>query len=72
MVGSTAANGYFAAMMGRDSADGTFLRFAPTINLPPMLGWLHQLDLTPVLNLNGTLEPHTPANWPRYASSAWR
>jgi hypothetical protein len=41
-----------AAVMGCDSADGTFLRFAPSTNLPRMLGWLHQLDLAPVLDLN--------------------
>jgi hypothetical protein len=41
-----------AAVMGCDSADGTFLRFAPTTNMPRMLGWLRELELAPVLDLN--------------------
>jgi hypothetical protein len=41
-----------AAVMGCDSADGTFLRFAPKTNLPRMLRWLHELELAPVLDLN--------------------
>jgi hypothetical protein len=47
-----------AAVMGCDSADGTFLKFAPTTNLPRMLRWLSELDLTPVLDLN---DPTTPS-----------
>lgn len=46
-----------AAVMGCDSADGTFLRYAPRTNLPRMLGWLHGLDLAGVLDLNGPGEP---------------
>jgi hypothetical protein len=41
-----------AAVMGCDSADGTFLRFSPRTNLPRMLRWLHELALSPVLSLN--------------------
>lgn len=41
-----------AAVMGCDSADGTFLKYAPTTNLPRLLRWLSELDLTPVLDLN--------------------
>jgi len=41
-----------AAVMGCDSADGTFLKFAPTTNLPRLLRWLRELDLSPVFDLN--------------------
>ena len=33
-----------AAAVGCDSADGTFLKFAPDINEPRMLRWLNQLS----------------------------
>jgi hypothetical protein len=46
-----------AAVMGCDSADGTFLKFAPHTNLPRLLGWLRELDLTPVLDLNDPTHP---------------
>lgn len=41
-----------AAEMGCDSADGTYLRFAPTANLVRLLGWLERLNNRPVLDLN--------------------
>lgn len=41
-----------AAVMGCDSADGTYLRFGPRTNLPRLLNWLHHLAQTPVLDLN--------------------
>ena len=43
-----------AAVMGCDSADGTFLKFAPTTNLPRLLAWLRELDRSPVFDLNDT------------------
>jgi hypothetical protein len=42
-----------AAEMGCDSADGTFLRWAPEQNIVRMRGWLEQLSYRPVLDLNG-------------------
>jgi len=33
-----------AASIGCDSVDGTFLRFAPDVNIPRLLAWLTQLD----------------------------
>lgn len=41
-----------AAEMGCDSADGTFLKFAPDINIHRLRGWLHELNHRPVLDLN--------------------
>lgn len=40
-----------AAMGGYDSADGTFLKFAPDKNLPRVLRWLHDLRTRPALEL---------------------
>lgn len=34
----------YAAHIGCDSADGTYLVFGPDVNLPKMLGWLRRLD----------------------------
>ena len=34
----------YAAHIGCDSADGTYLIFAPAMNLPRLLGWLTDLD----------------------------
>lgn len=31
----------YAAHLGCDSADGTYLAFGPDVNLPRLLGWLH-------------------------------
>lgn len=38
-----------AALWGCNSADGTFLKFAPDINVPRMLRWLDSLNSTPGL-----------------------
>jgi hypothetical protein len=34
----------YAAAIGCDSADGTYLAFGPDRNLPTLLGWLRELD----------------------------
>jgi hypothetical protein len=39
-----------AAMKGCDSADGTFLAFAPDHNVPRLIRWLDSLRAAPVLN----------------------
>lgn len=41
-----------AAVMGCDSADGTFLRWAPRENVPRMRAWLAALDGQPTIPLN--------------------
>lgn len=41
-----------AALMGCDSADGTFLRPAPDQNVPRLLNWLRRLEAEPFLPLN--------------------
>jgi len=41
-----------AAMWGCDSADGTFLRSAPDINFPKMIGWLDSLHREPNLDFS--------------------
>jgi hypothetical protein len=38
-----------AAMWGCDSADGTFLKFAPDTNIPRLLRWLDSLNRQPML-----------------------
>jgi hypothetical protein len=38
-----------AALMGADTADGTFVTFAPNVNLPRMRVWLRRLEHEPVL-----------------------
>lgn len=38
-----------AAAMGCQSADGTFLKFAPKTNVPRMLKWLENLERQPLL-----------------------
>jgi hypothetical protein len=38
-----------AAAIGCDSADGTFIKFGPDINLPKVLRWLDNLDAEPGL-----------------------
>lgn len=43
-----------AAVMGCDSADGTFLRWAPRENVPRMRAWLASLDANPVLDLEAS------------------
>lgn len=40
-----------AANGGYDTADGTFLKFAPDINVPRMAAWLRRLDHQPPLPL---------------------
>lgn len=40
-----------AASIGCDSADGTFLRFGPDINMPKLLAWLDSLDQRPMLKM---------------------
>jgi hypothetical protein len=35
--------------MGADTADGTFVTFAPNVNLPRMRVWLRRLEHEPVL-----------------------
>lgn len=40
-----------AADMGADSCDGTYLRSAPDINLPRLLGWVERLQREPKLAL---------------------
>lgn len=40
-----------ATVMGCDSSDGTFLKFAPDTNAPRLLKWLNNLDRSPVLRL---------------------
>ena len=40
-----------AACAGYDSADGTFLKYGPTQNLPRVLGWLRELRERPTLSL---------------------
>jgi hypothetical protein len=40
-----------AAVMGCDSADGTFLRYGPRTNVPRMLRWLDELANAPTLPL---------------------
>ena len=42
-----------AACAGYDSADGTFLKYGPTVNLPRVLGWLRELAERPTLPLWG-------------------
>lgn len=48
----------YAHDIGCDSADGTYLTFGPSINLPKLRGWVRQLDqltLTPLAtHLEGT------------------
>jgi hypothetical protein len=36
-----------------DSADGTYLKFGPDVNLPKLLGWLDQLNYQPHLAMFG-------------------
>jgi hypothetical protein len=40
-----------AAVSGYDSADGTYLVFAPDVNLPKLEGWLDSLNNQPVMEL---------------------
>jgi len=40
-----------AARLGCHSADGTYLRYGPDVNLPKLLGWLDALAAVPVLPL---------------------
>lgn len=42
-----------AALMGCDSADGTYLKFGPDVNLPKVLAWLGRLDQRPATPLLG-------------------
>lgn len=42
-----------AALMGCGSADGTYLKFGPDINLPKVLAWLGRLDQCPATPLLG-------------------
>ena len=37
----------YAASIGCHSADGTYLRFGPRVNLPKLLSWLHELESNP-------------------------
>lgn len=39
----------YAATIGCDSVDGTFLAFGPDVNLPELLGWLRELEQQPAL-----------------------
>lgn len=39
----------YAAAIGCDSCDGTYLRFGPDINLPKVLSWGDSLDALPGL-----------------------
>ena len=39
----------YAAWIGCDSADGTYLTFGPDTNLPKLLSWLERLDSQPFL-----------------------
>lgn len=34
----------YATEIGCDSADGTYLTFGPTVNLPRLLGWLEEIN----------------------------
>lgn len=34
----------YAASIGCDSADGTYLTYGPRVNLPKLLGWLHDIN----------------------------
>lgn len=34
----------YAASLGVDSSDGTFIAFGPDVNLPKVLGWLHKVN----------------------------
>jgi hypothetical protein len=34
----------YAAAIGCDSADGTYIAFGPDVNLPDVLGWLHEIN----------------------------
>lgn len=38
-----------ATAMGCDSADGTYLKFGPDINGPKLIGWLNELNRSPML-----------------------
>jgi hypothetical protein len=39
----------YAAHIGVDSADGTYIAFGPDVNLPIVLGWLRDSDMQPAL-----------------------
>jgi hypothetical protein len=39
----------YAAAIGCDSADGTYLTYGPSINLPKVLGWLRDVNSQPAL-----------------------
>lgn len=41
-----------AALIGCDSADGTFLKFGPDKNLPRLLDWLRRLENEPFLPMS--------------------
>ena len=34
----------YASAIGCDSADGTYLRFGPDVNLPTLQGWLRDVN----------------------------
>lgn len=38
----------YAEYIGCDSADGTFIAFAPDVNLPAMVGWVRAVNQTPL------------------------
>lgn len=39
----------YAAAIGCDSVDGTYLVFGPDVNLPKLLGWIDDLDARPAM-----------------------
>ena len=44
-----------AASIGCDSADGTFLRFGPDVNMPRLISWLDSLSNSPMFLMTDTM-----------------
>jgi len=52
----------YASELGCDSADGTYLVYGPTVNLPKLLGWLDEIGATHTIKCGSCRGRHeTPA-----------